>query len=213
VRDGSHVKLTQTERELSLMGVFNYDNLVFISRKMYSSCSRSAVLICLASPTGQWSSLSIRRLLIQRCRRRPRRNPVQTQAPWSDAAEHTHTHTHTHYPVASQTHTHTRGYNVTSIAKAKHGNLSGKRQTVAAQCEKALASSPCCNRSHQYMNFKPSTGTGGVSPDDNTTVTLYLVYETSGPTQAVNSPEKTPEIYFFTEYIQLLNYYFVSSEI
>ncbi len=105
---------------------------------------------------------------------------------------HTHTHTHTH--TFNQTHivTQTSWYNVTSTAKQNTATSAerdwNKWQTVAVQCEKALASSPCYNWSHQNMNFTPSCGCA-----------LELTYlitirscctsfiDISGPTQAVKS--------------------------
>lgn len=50
-----------------------------------------AVLICPPSPTDPWSSRSIRRILIHRCKRWPQRNLAQTPERLSEAAGHTRT--------------------------------------------------------------------------------------------------------------------------
>lgn len=52
------------------------------------------LFICLHSLSGQWSSLCIRRLHVHKCKRRPQKSQVPTQAPLSDAAKRTLTHTH-----------------------------------------------------------------------------------------------------------------------
>lgn len=52
--------------------------------------------LVLPPPTGRWSSLSIRRHLIHRCKRWLQRSPVLTQAPWSEAAAAL-MHTSMHY--------------------------------------------------------------------------------------------------------------------
>lgn len=83
----------------------------------------------------------------------------------------------------------TSWYNVTSTAKQNMATSAekdcNKWQTVAVQCEKALASSLCYNWSHQYMNFKPRRW-----------LTVHLItmwsccpsyINISGPTRAVRS--------------------------